>query len=201
MATGSDLHALIASIALNAIEAKYADGRFIAQHGHVVPGTYNPKTGEIDVLVLSESTILTSNTEQPLIRRKIDLVTPVHGHQGGPTGGERVVLIPTDAGFIAVLTHGSDDSPGAPAGESWQGHSTGSAIKMQNSGNISVLSNAMTLLGITTGAQYAVIRTVDLMALITWLTTHVHSNGASPPTGTPTTTPPTPTGSPSVTAA
>lgn len=123
----------------------YHDGSGLtAQDGIVANGSWNPADGTISVWMNETSSILVNRTEQPLPRQGIQLLAPVHGQQAGPIGGERVILIRRHSGWIAVLEHGLDDSPGAPAGESWMTQQSGdggsqkSSIKLKNGGDVSI---------------------------------------------------------------
>jgi glucose/arabinose dehydrogenase len=206
MAKGSDLVSLISAIAINAVKSMYPDHHGVAVDGFIVPGSWNASTGEVDVFTLETGALLEDATEFPMVHKHVQLATTAHGHQTPPVGNERVVLIPRHSGFLAIMEHGDDDSPGAPAGESWLTQSTGSYLKLENSGNVALNAHATAMLTapqVTIGplgsTQYAVIRTVDLMALVTALDNHIHGPGSGGNTGTPTMPFTAPSGSPDVT--
>ena len=96
----------------------------IVEDGIVMAGSYDPADGTVSVGIgdtfacLPEDEIFLGYTP-PLTYKKVRLATSQIGDQYGPVGGERVDLHPTYGGQQAVLKHGPDDSPQAPAGERW----------------------------------------------------------------------------------
>lgn len=91
------------------------EGRAIAIHGLIWPGTYDPANGTVSALVLS-----TAASAQPMTLTGCNLLTPYVGQQSPPQGGERCLLIPTEDGSYGVLVYVfNDDTPQAPAGEWW----------------------------------------------------------------------------------
>jgi hypothetical protein len=108
--------------------------------GFVQPDTYNPKDGTCEAVVgatlcLDGDVDEFGNQTHPL-RLRAPIFVSYIGHQGGPVGGERVAMIHTEGGPIFLLYHGADDSPGAPAGETWLQHHRDDEtyVKLQNSG-------------------------------------------------------------------
>lgn len=117
-------------------------GSIFAEDGIIADGSYSPKDGTVSVWMTETASLLPSNTEQPLPIQGVQLLTPVHGQQAGPVGGERVILIRRHSGWLAVLEHGEEDSPGAPAGEYHYLHKSGSFYKFKNSGDLDLNANA-----------------------------------------------------------
>ena len=216
----------------------------LSLHGEdfiVIPNSWNPAEGTVDVVHHESLGNIGSDSEGILVLQNVRVLAPIHGQQGGPVGGERIILFRRHGGYLGLLEHGPDDSPGAPAGEHWITIPSGATIKAQANGNVSVnapgtsaitaqtishtatgnatitatsqveLTGATAIVngsssaainapsisfGPTGSSGYAVVRTVDLTTLITWLTNHVHGNGNNGNNTTaPTTTPPTPSGS------
>jgi len=89
--------------------------------GVVVPGSYDPKNGWIDVLLGHSATLGEDGdtANEKIIVQHVPLLTNHVGDLGGPIGGERCVLIPIRGSWRVVLEHGPDDSPNAPQGEKW----------------------------------------------------------------------------------
>jgi hypothetical protein len=88
--------------------------------GTVWGGTYNPADGTVDVVV-GES-VSSFGPAAPGFAVKAKLMTKAVGQQDGPQGGERAIIIGTPGNLHAILHCEEDDSPGAPAGESWHLH-------------------------------------------------------------------------------
>jgi len=209
MKGGDDFVAMIESIVVKTLTKMYPEG-LRALDGVMVPGSWNAKNGTIDVALISSAAYIEDPSQQLTIISGVQLATTGHGHQTPPDGagwvgpsgdGERVILIPRESGFLAILEHGHDDSPGAPAGESWQLHKTGSYTKMVNSGDVQRHANAnitdtasnithtatsaasmhaptITLAPVS-GTTYAVVHIQSLQALYAWLLTHTHSGVSS----------------------
>lgn len=254
LADESDFWAQVRLIAREEASHFRDGGSVVAEDGIIADGSYNAKDGTVSVWLIETASIISNGTEQPLLRQGIQLLTPIHGQQAGPVGGERVILIRRHSGWLAVLEHGKDDSPGAPAGEHWYAHKSGSYHKFQNSGNVSVKATAAHQITAATishtssgnstfaasgntainalnvaitgtaaasliapstqvgppggpylnigggglGSGYAVVRVLDLVTLLYWLSNHEHSGvqSGSSNTGVPVTAPPSVSGSP-----
>jgi len=95
-------------------------GHGMGLDGVVLPGTYDPSEGVVDVVDLESLAQVDDgdSAAQPMVWRRIQLLTPANGFQSGPRGGERVLVVRGASGDRAILEHGTDDSPGALAGES-----------------------------------------------------------------------------------
>jgi hypothetical protein len=98
-----------------------------ALHGIVVPGSYVPTpplqdgnpAGTLMARIGTSMAIELDGSDGPL-DVLCYLLTPYNGLQGGPIGGERCLLFPTEDGAYGCLIYQSnDDTPGAPAGELW----------------------------------------------------------------------------------
>jgi hypothetical protein len=142
LADDADLFATIRLMIRSEMNRWNDGGSLLAEDGIIANGSWNPADGTVTVLKIETASLLPSNTEQPLPLPGVQLLAPVHGMQGGPVGGERVILMRRHSGWLALLEHGKDDSPGAPAGEKWLTHKSGSSQKFQNSGNVSTTANA-----------------------------------------------------------
>lgn len=108
------------SLAHAAMFARDQVGRVrLGTDGVVVNGSYDKVNGTIDVYVGDTFSSLdpSEQAQGPLALRHVQLLTTALGHQAGPVGGERVLLIPRRSGWAAILEHGADDSPQVPAGE------------------------------------------------------------------------------------
>jgi len=94
-------------------------GHEMGLDGVVLPGTYDPSEGVVDVVDLESLAQVDDgdSAAQPMVWRRIQLLTPANGFQSGPRGGERVLVVRGASGDRAILEHGTDDSPGALAGE------------------------------------------------------------------------------------
>ena len=95
----------------------------VSLDGVIAPNSYDPTTGTVTV-VLGDTAGITADVdpddENPVTVQHVPLSVPAYGFQHGPLGGERVTLIAAQGGsFRAVLDYESDDSPNAPAGETW----------------------------------------------------------------------------------
>lgn len=115
-ATNGDLVALIRSI----VEQHLID-RFTPFSGIVM--NWDPSTGTVHVW--RGDTLGAMDGSDPdaeaLVHTPIPLLTRHVSDQSGPIGGERCIVFPYDGGYFALLHNGKNDSPGAPAGESWLG--------------------------------------------------------------------------------
>jgi hypothetical protein len=118
----------------------------IAREGVVASGSWqgvpNPgadsEAGTVQV-IFGDTAAISPDEEgdQPIVHQNIPVATTHLGDQYGPVGGERVVIIPTNSGYLALLRHGDDDTPGAPSGERWISHRNAegqydSTIKLTN---------------------------------------------------------------------
>lgn len=185
---GSDLVAIIQAIVVKTVENMHPESRGLAQDGHIVPGSWDAKEGTVDVKLLEMASTLDDNvTEQALIRYGVQLATTAPGMQGPPVGGERVVLIPRHSGWSAILEHGNDDSPGAPAGEHWVAHSSGSSVKLTNDGHATlvgktVLSGAAPTVGLTSTGSTSI--SAGTSATVSGATVSISASGIVSITGT-----------------
>ncbi len=109
--------------------------------GFVVPGSWNPNDGTCTAinghtLCLDGDTDEFGRAMKPLEVGPFPLLTHYLGQQAGPVGGERVVMLRTEAGPVFLIHHGPDDSVGAPAGEWWVRHyqRVQSFFKLSNDG-------------------------------------------------------------------
>lgn len=100
------------------IVAMIAHSGAIALEGVIVKGTYDPATGRASVLQGDTAAVFTDEGDQPIVHYGVPIHTWGIGNQEGPQGDERVKLVATQSGYVAMLVHDSDDSPGAAPGES-----------------------------------------------------------------------------------
>lgn len=128
--------------AINEIVAAHIAAIPRPYEGYVVQGSYKPSNGTVSVVTASSAALPNNGPSQPVVMKDVVLLTAAHLHQAGPIGGERCVVLPFRGGLAAHLLHEEDDSPGAPAGEHWIGHKSGSVIKLENSGDISTTAHA-----------------------------------------------------------
>lgn len=84
--------------------------------GYVVPGSYDPAEGTIEVLLGDTAAIFTDYGDAPTTI-VANMYTGGIGAQYGPVGGERVGIFRTPSGYSALIEHGPDDTPGVPTGE------------------------------------------------------------------------------------
>lgn len=92
---------------------------------------YNPADGTVSVVIgssVAAAELADEPFTQPVVLTGVQLSTHALGTQYGPVGGERVLIVPRESGWQAVLEHGLNDSPGAPAGEHWIAHTPFSVI-------------------------------------------------------------------------
>lgn len=99
------------------------------ESGIIVPKSYDPTTGTVQVAVGTTIGIPSDSSSKPLARPHLPLMTPVNGLQGGPVGGERCVIVRKPGGASVYLEHdatGSNPphnaSPGIQAGEFGYAH-------------------------------------------------------------------------------
>lgn len=143
LAENADFWARVRLVARQEAMRAHDGGSVYGEDGIIANGSWNPQSGTVDVWKVETASILTDGTEQPLRYQGVQLATTVNGHQGPPVGGERVILLRRHSGWLAILEHGQDDSPKAPAGEHWYVHpKTGSFQKFENNGNIAVSAEA-----------------------------------------------------------
>jgi hypothetical protein len=117
----NDLERIIALASQKAAEiAEQASS--ISREGIAQSGSYNPTEGTVDVIQGDTFNQFLGEGDQPIPHKSVPIVGPMVGWQYGLIGDERVILIPTQGGFVALTHHGEDDSPGAPAGELWVRH-------------------------------------------------------------------------------
>jgi hypothetical protein len=107
--------------------------------GYVVPGSWDPAEGTIEVLIGDTAAIFTDYGDAPTTV-VANLMTPGLGAQYGPVGGERVEMFRTPSGYSALLEHGPDDTPGIPGGEWGIAHRNAdgvydSFVKLTNDGS------------------------------------------------------------------
>jgi hypothetical protein len=88
----------------------------IAREGIIVKGTYDPTDGTASVLLGDTAAVFADEGDTPVVVPRIPIHTEGIGSQEGPLGDERVKLVPTPSGYVAMLVHGPDDSPGAAPG-------------------------------------------------------------------------------------
>lgn len=129
-----DLKAFIVSIVHGILDQRTERGR----EGWVVGGSHDPSEGSIEVTLGDTYGITPDDGDSFATEGKVPLLG-THSDQQGPRGGERVVLIPIQSGYGALLHHAKDDSPGAPAGERWIVHRNASGavdafFKLTNDG-------------------------------------------------------------------
>lgn len=91
----------------------------IGHEGVIANGSWVPADGTVSVILGDTVSCFQDNGDQPIVLHNVPYAVADIGDQSGPSGGERVVLLHTQSGFIAKAHHGPDDSPGAPSGERW----------------------------------------------------------------------------------
>lgn len=133
-AQADDLIALVYKVVAQVLAAQPKP-----EAGVIVPKSYDPTTGTVQVLIGTTAAIIADTSSQPLPRPRLPLMTPVHGMQAGPVGGERCVILRTPGSAGVYLVHDTDDSPNAPAGEFHYLHrnasgATDSYFKVTNDG-------------------------------------------------------------------
>jgi hypothetical protein len=112
----------------------------IAREGVVQRDSYNAADGTISVIDGVTAAMFEDDGNEPLIHTRVPLASSHVGDQFGPIGGERVVLVPTQSGYIALHRHGPNDSAGALIAERLISHrnrqtkAVDVAIKLTNDG-------------------------------------------------------------------
>jgi len=111
-----------------------------ARDGFIVAGTYDRADGTASVCIANTMAVHTDRGDGPVVVGRVPIYATHVGDQFGVIGDERVVLLPTESGYLALIRHGPDDSPQAPAGERWIGHrnpatgATDVSLKLLNDG-------------------------------------------------------------------
>jgi hypothetical protein len=110
----------------------------IAREG--VIQAYNPADGTVRVTYGDTGSMFSDTPDRQIDHPFIPLLTPAHGRQAGPRGKERVIVIESQGGPVALLHHEDDDSPGAPVGEDWAVHRNSASaidayVKLTNDGS------------------------------------------------------------------
>jgi hypothetical protein len=81
----------------------------IAHRGIVMPGSYDPTDGTIEVLIGNTYALIGDDGDVPATLKKVPLLSTMVGDLSAPIGGERVII---HRDFGAILHHGPDDTPG-----------------------------------------------------------------------------------------
>jgi hypothetical protein len=124
--TSEDIQ-IIATIVSQMLHEK---GVTVTEHGVMSAGSWSATDNagqQIDASTAEATSgktaaILGDDGDTGLAKPRLNLATMAVGDQYGPIGGERVLIIPTESGPVALMIHGADDSPGAPSGERWITH-------------------------------------------------------------------------------
>jgi hypothetical protein len=117
-AVSADLVALITKIVHTVIKQQPK-----SFEGIIVPGSYKPENGTVEVVFTHTDSIPQGTVVGPFSHPIYPLLSPVYQMQAGPRGGERCQIIPREGGTYGVLLeHDTDDSPNTPAGEFWYLH-------------------------------------------------------------------------------
>lgn len=119
MRNSSDLIGIIRMI----VQEQLSNIRHEAIEGLAVPGSYRPSDGTVDVMESHTATLSASDGDtpanEPIIHKSVPILTPMVGHQSGPIGNERCILIPVKGAWRVIFDHDEDDSVQAPQGEKW----------------------------------------------------------------------------------
>jgi hypothetical protein len=132
----TELHAYVTNIVqahIAAIPRPY--------EGIIVPGSWQAAYGTVTVKKASTAALPPDSAIGQIVMKDVVLLAPAYLDQGAPVGGERCIVMPFHGGLGAYLLHEEDDSPGAPSGERWIGHKSGSTIKLKNSGDVSTTAH------------------------------------------------------------
>lgn len=121
--TSADIQT-IAEIVSHMIHEK---GERVTEHGVVTAGSWSAiddasrqiEAGTAEATSGKTAAILGDDGDTGLAKPRLNVATTQIGDQYGPIGGERVLIIPTEDGPVALYIHGPEDSPGAKAGERW----------------------------------------------------------------------------------
>jgi hypothetical protein len=100
----------------------------IADDALAIDASYDPSDGTITAKYGDTDAMFPDTGDVPAMPTRVELATTQIGDQYGPRGNERVVLLPTRGGPVALLLHGPDDSPGAPSGERWIEHRNAAGV-------------------------------------------------------------------------
>jgi hypothetical protein len=118
--------------------------------GYIIPSSWNPKDGTVQVRVKHTAymTAQANGIDLPLDPIRIPLLTAGLGHQYGPQGYEDVTVIPRADRWVAIFEHNDITTPGAPAGEHWLVHYTSKAvidlwIKFTNTTGVDILAGPL----------------------------------------------------------
>lgn len=95
--------------------------RDLVLEGIVVAGSWDASTATCQVVIGDTYSAPSDSGDQPDIEQVTVAVGQI-GDQYGPVGGERVTLLRTQSGWIALFEHGDDDSQQVPSGERWISH-------------------------------------------------------------------------------
>jgi hypothetical protein len=132
----AELHAYVSNIVqahIAAIPRPY--------EGIIVSGSWQAAYGTVTVKKASTAALPPDSAIGQMVMKDVVLLAPAYLDQGAPIGNERCIVMPFHGGLGAYILHEEDDSPGAPAGERWIGHKSGSTIKLKNSGDISTTAH------------------------------------------------------------
>jgi hypothetical protein len=88
-AAAADLVALITKICYQVVGSQHK-----GHEGVIVPGSYQPATGTVEVVYAHTDAIPQGTVVGPLSHPFYPLLTPIYGLQAGPRGGERCHIIP-----------------------------------------------------------------------------------------------------------
>ena len=95
-----------------------------ARHRYGLDGiiqTYDSSDGTVTVTqCIGAAAGDLDDSDKARVHQKVPLI--VFGGQHGPKGGERCVLLPlADGSYVAAIIYQTEDSPHAPAGQTWLG--------------------------------------------------------------------------------
>lgn len=100
----------------------------MAREGIILKGTYDPTDGTASILFGDTAACFTDQGDTPNIAAHVPIHTIATGTQQGPLGDERVKCFPTPSGYVAMVVHGPDDSPGAAPGQCILGATAASGV-------------------------------------------------------------------------
>jgi hypothetical protein len=105
------------------IQEALANHMPIGRHGMVVPGSYNPATATVDVMLCDAAIVFPGDQQtQPMVEQSVPLATTHIDDTYGPFGGEPCFLASVQGGYVAHVhrtpTAGVDSS-NVPQGERW----------------------------------------------------------------------------------
>jgi hypothetical protein len=110
--------------------------------GIIISGSWNLSRGTVSAVKASTASFPADAAIGRVVLKDVVLLAPAYLDQGAPTGGERCIVMPFHGGLGAYILHEADDSPGAPAGERWIGHKSGSVVKLTNAGDVFTTAHA-----------------------------------------------------------